>query len=247
MTLTLDLNQPLEKILEKNIPPVGGRRKKRVGGEDGIPPPSTETTTPEQIEKAKPAADYAIITTLKTAFDYLITQGVKVGTAASEAGVAGAIVYAVDKLYRSDLCDPLLMSGAKLLNAVPIVGAYAMKCDNAAIAYHTAMTASMVLVTPLLVEAVKTAGRIFVPPQTVEDVAENIVEAVKNPMVAATNAISKRRASVVAPPSKALPLPGPPPKNNMFGLPTKGSSKRTKKRNMKKLKKTRRPARFFKY
>jgi hypothetical protein len=68
MSLTLDLNQSLEKILKENIPPVGGRRKKRVGGEDNTPP-STETTTPEQIEKAKPAADYAIITTLKTAFD----------------------------------------------------------------------------------------------------------------------------------------------------------------------------------
>ena len=246
MTLTLDLNQPLEKILKENIPPVGGRRKKRVGGEEGDTPPSTETTTPEQIEKAKPAADYAIITTLKTAFDYLMVQGVKVGTAASEAGVAGAIVYAVDKLYRSDLCDPLLMSGAKLLNVVPIVGAYAMKCDNAAIAYHTAMTASMVLVTPLLVEAVKTAGRIFVPPQTVEDVAENIVEAVKNPMATAVGAISKRRgsttaASIVAPPSKPLP-PLPAPKN-----PFAKGGKRTKKRGLKKARKTRRPARFFKY
>jgi hypothetical protein len=242
MTLTLDLNQPLEKILKENIPPVGGRRKKRVGGEDDTPP-STETTTPEQIEKAKPAADYAIITTLKTAFDYLMVQGVKVGTAASEAGVAGAIVYAVDKLYRSDLCDPLLMSGAKLLNVVPIVGAYAMKCDNAAIAYHTAMTASMVLVTPLLVEAVKTAGRIFVPPQTVEDVAENIVEAVKNPMATAVGAINRRRgsttaASIVAPPKPAtLPL----------GKPTGKGGRKTKKRGLKKLKKTRRPARLFKY
>lgn len=240
MSLTLDLSKSVDINLKDNKVLTAGRRRKRVGGDDA---PSTETATPEQVvEKAKPAAEYGLTTTLKTAYDYLITQGAKVGTVVAEASAAGAIVYAVDALYRKDLCDPLLMSGAKLLNALPIVGAYAMKCDNAQVAYHTAVSASILLVTPLLIEAIKSAGKIIVPAQTVEDVAENIVEAVKNPMAAATNAMNKRRGSTAGPASIVAP---PKPATLPLGKPMGKGGRKTKKRGTKKMRKTRRS--LFKY
>ena len=241
MSLTLDLSKSIDTNLKDNKVLTAGRRRKRVGGNDT---PATETTPKQEIEAAKPAADYGLTTTLKTAYDYLITQGLKVGTVVAEASAAGAIVYAVDTLYRKDLCDPLLMSGAKLLNALPIVGAYAMKCDNAAIAYHTAVSASILLVTPLLVEAFKSAGKLVVPAQTVEDVAENIVEAVKNPGAAATYALARRRGSIGGP---AANLVAPPkPLTMALGKPIGKGGRRTKKGGKKKMRKTRRP-RFFKY
>lgn len=240
MSLTLDLSKSIDINLKDNKVLTAGRRRKRVGGDD---PPSTEASPKQEIEAAKPAAEYGLTTTLKTAYDYLITQGLKVGTVVAEASAAGAIVYAVDNLYRKDLCDPLLMSGAKLLNALPIVGAYAMKCDNAAIAYHTAVSASILLVTPLLVEAFKSAGKLVVTSQTVEDVAENIVEAVKNPAAAASNALAKRRGSTAGPANLVAP---PKPPTLPLAPPAKKGGRKTKKRGTKKSKKTRRTT-LFKY
>ena len=233
--LTLDLNKSLEKILTEKIPPVGGRRKKRVGGEDGIPAPAP---APEADQKK-----VVTISLLKGAFDYLLNTGVKVGTIVGEVAVAGALVYAANQIFGPDVCTPLYGSVSKTLATyIPIAAGPSQKCDASASAYHSAIGSAILIAGPILADAFKRAGKLVLSEAQVEEIGGDIIETIQNPAASAISSFKRmeRRGS-----TKALPPP-PSAKNNMFGLPTKGG-KRTKKRNMKKLKKTRRPARFFKY
>jgi len=233
--LTLNLNQSLEDNLDKNNikPPIGGRRRKFRGGAD-------ETDQKKVVT----------ISLLKGAFDYLLNTGVKVGTIVGEVAVAGALVYAANQYFGPDVCTPLYGSVSKTIATyVPIAAGPALKCDASASAYHTAVSTAILAATPIIIDAFKRAGKLVLSDEQVEQIGGDIVETIQNPPAAATSVINSmtrnRRGSIGGPPSKALPSSSSA-KNNIFGLPTKGG-KRTKKRNMKKLKKTQRPVRFFKY
>ena len=234
--LTLNLNQSLEdNLVKNNITPKGGKLRKIRGGND----------TPEADQKK-----IVTISLLKGAFDYLLNTGVKVGTIVGEVAVAGALVYAANQYFGPDVCTPLYGSVSKTIATyVPIAAGPALKCDASASAYHTAVSTAILAATPIIIDAFKRAGKLVLSDEQVEQIGGDIVETIQNPPAAATAVFSSmtrnRRGSIGGPQSKALPPP-PSAKNNIFGLPTKGG-KRTKKRNMKKLKKTRRPARFFKY
>jgi len=233
--LTLNLNQSLEDNLDKNNikPPIGGRRRKFRGGAD-------ETDQKKVVT----------ISLLKGAFDYLLNTGVKVGTIVGEVAVAGALVYAANQYFGPDVCTPLYGSVSKTIATyIPIAAGPALKCDASASAYHTAVSTAILAATPIIIDAFKRAGKLVLSDEQVEQIGGDIVETIQNPPAAATAVFSSmtrgRRGSIGGPPSKALPSSSSA-KNNIFGLPTKGG-KRTKKRNMKKLKKTQRPVRFFKY
>ena len=242
--LTLNLNQSLQDNLDKNNikPPTGGRRRKIRGGDETNPAPAP---APEADQKK-----VVTISLLKGAFDYLLNTGVKVGTIVGEVAVAGALVYAANQYFGPDVCTPLYGSVSKTIATyIPIAAGPALKCDASASAYHTAVSTAILAATPIIIDAFKRAGKLVLSDEQVEQIGGDIVETIQNPPAAATSVINSmtrnRRGSIGGPPSKALPSSSSA-KNNIFGLPTKGG-KRTKKRNMKKLKKPRRPVRFFKY
>ena len=232
--LTLDLNQSLESNLQMNniITKTGGRRKKRVGGED--------TPAPAPVEEQKKVVTVSL---LKTAYDFLLDKGAKVGTIVGEVAVAGALVYAANEMFGPDVCTPFYGSVSKTLATyVPIAAGPSLKCDTAATAYHNALGSAMLIAGPILVDAFKRAGRLVLSDTQVEEIGGEIIETLQNPGAAALASVSafKRRGSLgnVAGPSKPLLFPPPPPKK---------AGRRTKKGGMKKMRKTRRPARLFKY
>lgn len=231
--LTLDLNQSLESNLQtNNIIKTGGRRKKRVGGED---PPA-----PAPVEEQKTVVTVSL---LKTAYDFLLDKGAKVGTIVSEVAVAGALVYAANQMFGPDVCSPFYGSVSKTLATyVPIAAGPALKCDTAATAYHNAIGSAMLIAGPILVDAFKRAGKLVLSDAQVEEIGGEIIETLQNPAAAAVASVSafKRRGSLPSignVGSKPLLFPPPPPKKG---------GRRTKKRGMKKMRNTRRP-RFFKY
>lgn len=201
MGLQLELEKSLDENLKANQ--IGARRRRRGGAEES------------EIEAAKPAAKYGLSVILKKAYD-----GVKTGLfAATQAGVAAALIYAADRSFRPDLCDPLAKSLVSTMSVVPMAAAYVTKCDSAMTTYHTALTSTALLVAPLLVNALKTAGSIFVSDETVDAVAAEMIEAAKNPAAAAAKAMTTR--------SKAKPEA------------KKGGKRKTKKRSTRS-RKTRR-------
>ena len=236
--LTLDLNQSLDDNLNMNkITPKGGKLRKIRGGDDTNPAPAP---APEADQKK-----VVTVSLLKGAYDFLLDKGVKVGTIVSEVAVAGALVYVANQFFGPDVCTPLYGSVSKTLATyVPIAAGPSQKCDAAATAYHNAIGSAILVAGPILIDAFKRAGKLVLSEAQVEEIGGEIIETIQNPAASAISSISsmKRRGSTIAPPSKALP-PSLQASKNPFA---KGG-KRTKKRNMKKLKKTRRPARFFKY
>lgn len=177
MGLQLDLEKPLNQILVDNKIPTTGARRRRRGGADS-----------EEIEAARPAAQYGLTVVLKKAYDILKTAG----SATTQAAVAAAIIAAADQAFRADLCDPLAKSLASTLSVVPVAAAFVTKCDNSMVMYNTAVTSAAFLVAPLLMNALRTAGSIFVSDETVDKVAGDIIEAAKNPAAAASRAMSTR-------------------------------------------------------
>ena len=233
--LTLDLNQSLESNLQMNniITKTGGRRKKRVGGED------TPASAPVEDQKK-----VVTVSLLKTAYDFLLDKGAKVGTIVSEVAVAGALVYAANQMFGPDVCTPFYGSVSKTLATyVPIAAGPSLKCDTAASAYHNAIGSAMLIAGPILVDAFKRAGKLVLSDAQVEEIGGEIIDTIQNPAATALASVSafKRRGSTAGPGSKAL-IPLPPPKN-----PFAKGGKKTRKRGLKKMKKTRRPARLFKY
>lgn len=177
MGLQLELEKSLNDNLQaNNIPTSGGRRRRRGGAEES------------EIEAARPAAQYAITKVLKSAYETLKPLGSAVG----QAAVAGAILYATDQSFRADLCDPLAKNLAGAMSVVPMAAAYVSKCENAMSTYNTAVGSSILLIAPILVSALKTAGSIFVSDETVDSVAGEIIEAAKNPGAAAAKAMTLR-------------------------------------------------------
>jgi len=233
--LTLDLNQTLESNLQTNNinTQKAGRHKKRVGGED------TPASAPVEDQKK-----VVTVSLLKTAYDFLLDKGAKVGTIVSEVAVAGALVYAANQMFGPDVCTPFYGSVSKTLATyVPIAAGPSLKCDTAASAYHNAIGSAMLIAGPILVDAFKRAGKLVLSDAQVEEIGGEIIDTIQNPAAAAVASFSslKRRGSTAGPGSKAL-LPLPPPKN-----PFAKGGKKARKRGLKKMKKTRRPARLFKY
>ena len=72
------------------------------------------------------------------------------------------------------------------------------KCDYAMSTYITAISSSILLVSPILVSALKTAGSIFVSDETVDSLATEIIEAAKNPGAAAAKAMQTRSQAKAA-------------------------------------------------
>jgi hypothetical protein len=106
------------------------------------------------------------------------------------------------------------------------------------------MSSAMLIAGPILVDAFKRAGKLVLSDAQVEEIGGEMIEIVQNPAAAAVASVSafrQRRNSLVGTPgnvaSKPLLFPPPPPK--------KGA--RRTKRGGKKMRKTRRPARVFKY
>ena len=222
MGLQLELEKSVTENLEaNNLPTSGGRRRRRGGAdEEG-----------SAVESAKPAASYGLTTILKIAYD-----AIKKGTyAATQVGVAAAIVYATDQTFRADLCDPLAKSLASTMSIVPMAQAYAMKCDNAMTMYNSALTSSILLITPILMVAIKTTGSIFVSDEAIENVATELVEAAKNPGAAAAKAMTTRSKAKV----EDTKAPPPPPSR-------RGGKRKTKKRTTRS-RKTRRSKITFSY
>lgn len=183
MGLQLELEKSLEENLQaNNIPTSGGRRRRRGGAETS------------EVEAAKPAAEYAITKVLKIAYEKLKP----VASSVTQAAVAGAIIYATDQSFRGDLCDPLAKNLAGVMSVVPMAAAYMSKCDNAMTTYNTAISSSILLVSPILMSALKTAGSIFVSDETVDSVASEIIEAVKDPGKAAAKAMTTRSQAKAA-------------------------------------------------
>lgn len=183
MGLQLELEKSLEENLQaNNIPTSGGRRRRRGGADES------------EVAAAKPAAEYAITKVLKVAYEKLKP----VASSVTQAAVAGAIIYAADQSFRSDLCDPLAKNLAAAMSVVPMAAAYSSKCDSAMTAYNSAISASILLVTPILMSALKTAGSIFVSDETVDSVATEIIEAAKNPGAAAAKAMTTRSKAKAA-------------------------------------------------
>ena len=240
--LTLDLNQSLESNLQTNniITKTGGRRKKRVGGED--------TPAPAPVEEQK---QVLTVSFLKTAYDFLLDKGTKVGTIVGEVAVAGAMVYAANQMFGPDVCSPFYGSVSKTLATyVPIAAGPSLKCDTAASTYHNALTSAMLIAGPILVDAFKRAGKLVLSDAQVEEIGGEMIEIIQNPAAAAVASVSafKRRGSLpsignVAGPSTKFPPP--PPKNTLFA-PKTGGGRRTKKGGKKKMRKTHRKP-LFKY
>jgi hypothetical protein len=174
MGLQLELEKSLDENLKANQ--IGARRRRRGGAEES------------EIEAAKPAASYGLSVILKKAYDVLKPTA----SAVTQAAVAGAIIYATDQSFRSDLCDPLAKSLASTMSVVPMAAAYLSKCENAMTNYNLALSSTTLLVAPLLMNALKTAGSIFVPDETVDAVAAEMIEAAKNPGAAAAKAMTTR-------------------------------------------------------
>lgn len=174
MGLQLELEKSLDENLKSNQ--IGARRRRRGGAEES------------EIEAARPAAKYGLSVVLKKAYD-----GVKTGMyAATQAGIAAALVAAADSSFRPDLCDPLAKSLASTMSVVPMAAAYVSRCDTAMTTYQAVLTSTILLVAPLLLNALKTAGSIFVSDETVDAVAEEFIEAAKNPAAAAAKAMTTR-------------------------------------------------------
>lgn len=184
MGLQLDLEKSLEENLAaNNIPTTGGRRRRHRGGAD------------DEVEAATPAAQYALTKVLKAAYDVLKPAG----AAVTQVGVAAAIIAAADQFFRPGLCDPLAKSLASTMSVVPMAAAYVSTCDNAMVAYNAAVASAALMAAPLLMGALKSAGSIFVTDETVETVAGNLIEAAKNPSVAAAKAMDTRKRITNAP------------------------------------------------
>lgn len=184
MGLQLDLN----KSVEENLKHIGGKRRRRGGNGEEV-----------DEEAAKKVAEYAIVRVLKDGYELMKPAAKATGTAVkkiavsvTEAGAAGAILYVVDKHFRSGLCDPLAYTLAKSVFIVPPAQAYATSCDNAMNIYTTAIGATALMLAPILLDAVKRAGSVFVSDETLENVKDTVVETVKNPAVAAQKAITTR-------------------------------------------------------
>jgi hypothetical protein len=174
MGLQLELEKSLDENLKSNQ--IGARRRRRGGAEES------------EIEAAKPAAKYGLSVILKKAYDVLKPTA----SAVTQAAVAGAIIYATDQSFRSDLCDPLAKSLASTVSVVPMAAAYLSKCENAMTNYNVALSSTVLLVAPILMSALKTAGSIFVSDETVDAVAAEMIEAAKNPAAAAAKAMTTR-------------------------------------------------------
>ncbi len=177
MGLQLELEKSLDENLRaNNIPVTGGRRRRRGGADES------------EIEAARPAAQYAITKVVKAVYEKLKP----IGSAVTQAAVASAIIYAADQSFRGDLCDPLAKNLAAVISVVPMAAAYVSKCDNAMMTYNAAITSSILLVTPIIMSALKTAGSVFVSDDVVDSVASELIEAAKNPSAAAAKAMTTR-------------------------------------------------------
>lgn len=174
MGLQLELEKSLDENLKSNQ--IGARRRRHGGARNS------------EIEAAKPAAKYGLTVILKKAYDALKPTA----SAVTQAAVAGALIYAADQSFRADLCDPLAKSLASTMSVVPMAAAYVSKCDNAMVTYNAALSSTVLLVAPLLMNALKTAGSIFVPDETVDAVAAEMIEAAKDPGAAAAKAMTTR-------------------------------------------------------
>jgi hypothetical protein len=228
MTFTVNLNEPLEQILKENNLPVGGR--KRRGGA-------------EADEKA--AAKISIIGLLKRAQEIGYDAAVKGATAAGYLGAAGLVLYVADESFKQSLCNPLTLSLSRTISMLPSAAGYAATCDSAAAAYNAAITTTALLVSPLVVMALKKMASIAVSDDTVDNVGDAIVEAVRDPQGAANRAMQTRSrakksrpaAEPVESESEEAPIPAMVSKSRR----AKGG-KKTKKRVTKKRKTTRRSA-----
>lgn len=176
MPFVVELNKSIEENLAANALPVGGRRRYR-GGEDA-----------EETGRIA-AAKVAIIGLLKKASNIGYDVAVKGAEAAGYTGVAGLVLYVVDQSLRPNLCDPLTLSLAKAISLIPSVAGYAATCDSAAGTYTAAITASALAVSPLVIKALKKVASIVVSDQTVDKVADAIVQAVRDPSATAFKAI----------------------------------------------------------
>lgn len=228
MGLQLDLNKSVEDNLRLTS---GGKRKRRGGNGE----------KDKEIEAARPAAEYAITKVLKTAYDRVVKP---TASAVTQAAVAAALVYAVDASFRSDLCDPLAKSAASTMSMVPMAAAYVSKCDNAMTMYHSAVTSTILLVSPLLVSAIKTAGSIFVSDETIDSVAAELVDAAKNPAQAAAKALAaKKKVAELEDDDSASAAPTTAA-TGVFSYSRRRGGKKSKKRTTKKRRVTRRKLTF---
>jgi hypothetical protein len=201
MPLVVDTTKTIEENIKANALPVGGRRRKYRGG-DGA----------EEVGRAT-AAKIAIIGLLKKASEIGYDTAVKGAQAAGYAGVAGTVLYIVDQTLRPNLCDPLTLSLAKALSMIPSIAGYTATCESAAAAYTTAIVGSALALSPLVVKALKKVASIVVSDETVDTVADAIVQAVRNPSAVASAAVGQ------VPP----PLP-----------PRRGGRRKTSKRKSKR-------------
>ena len=234
MGIELDLN----KSVEENLKPIGGKRKRRGGNTEEV-----------DEEAAKKAAEYAIVRVLKDGYEPMKPAVQATGTAAkkiavsvTEAGAAGAILYVVDKHFRSGLCDPLAYTLAKSVIIVPPAQAYTASCDNAMNMYSTAVGATALMLAPLLLDAVKRAGSIFLSDETIDSVKDAVIETVKNPAQAAAKALSTKSKVPALADAPASPSEETSP--SYATVTSKRRGGKSKKRTTKKRRTTRRKLTF---
>lgn len=242
MGLQLDLEQDVATNLKNNnvVMPTGAARRRRRGGVDGdesaAPPSDTTPATPTEIEAAKPVAKYAITKVMTTAYGAM-KKGLYAATA---AGAAAAVIYAVDQSFRPDLCDPMAKSFASALSVVPMANMYVMKCENAMTVYNNAMTTAFATVAGLLVTAFRSSASIVVDDDVIDDVAETIVEAAKNPTAVAAKAMTARSKAKTSSASESSAVEDVRPRTGR-----RGGKRKTKKQSTKRRRSTRRS--LFKY
>jgi hypothetical protein len=233
MALKLNLEESIEANLSANnivAPPSGGRRRNRGGAEDEL-----TVATPQDIAKAVPAAEYAMTVVLKKAYDALK----KTGIAVTYAAAAAAIVYAADTSFRADLCDPLAQSLAKTFSAFPPAAGYNTKCEYAMTAYQTAVGSSIMVTAGLLIKALQSVGSIVATEEEVNEVAGELIEAMRNPVEAADKAVKMITRAKAK--KDAMALTNNPTVADSYSVASKRrGGKKTKKRVVKKRKTTRR-------
>lgn len=219
----------------------------------------TGGVTKTSDEEVKRGAKAAIIHVLKFAYDKG-TQGVdlaiesakKAGQAGLYAGTAGGVLYVVDSAFRAGLCDPLAMALSKSVAILPAAMSYSAQCDASLVAYNTAISAALVLVSPLILKAVNKVASIAVSEETLDAITDRVIK-LTTPGAAERvikDAIEERERSKAAVGTKRRASEEPASAYSQWALPSAPKQRRGGKKTKKRVSRsrvTRRKALIFSY
>lgn len=134
-------------------------------------------------EEVKQGTKAAVVRVLKYAYDKG-EKGLEVakeaaknaGQAGLYGGVAGTALLVVDSALRPGICDPLANVMLKSVSLIPAAAAYTAQCDASLAAYNTAITATLFLVAPLILQALKKTAMIAIPEATIDAIVDRVIK-----------------------------------------------------------------------